>query len=470
MEIKFNANANSPKLVVSNSFDFIITYLGDNYTTYLKKYLEDKKNTLIPIIKGQELVFVALLIEEPKTTYRNLELARRLASQALKAIKKEKVTSISIFSDLNKELQLSFLEGFLLADYSFDKYKTKKSESNLKSLFLDVSLEEELKSINALVEANNIARTLVNEPVSYLNAEKLSEEIITLGKQNGFKTEVLNKKQIESLKMGGLLAVNKGSEVPPTFNVLEWKPSNFKNSKPIIFVGKGVVYDTGGYDLKTGGHMEHMKMDMGGAAAVVGALCAISKNQLPVHVIGLIPSTDNRIGPNGLVTDDVITMYDGTTVEVKNTDAEGRLILADALAYAKKYEPELVIDLATLTGAAWRVTSHYGSAMMGNASESIKKDLQLAGEQAHERLIEFPYWEEFDEEIKSDVADIKNLGNPCGGATTAGKFLEHFTDYPWVHLDIAGPAFVQKPYHYFDTGATGVGVRLLFQYLKNLVN
>jgi len=454
-------------LIVGNDLETISKWVElGTYESYVQNKIDQKCNTILTLPFENKTFFIALLLEEQKTKARQLEFARRLASQAYLSIEAEKHRQIPVLGEINKDLFLAFMEGMLLSSYQFEKYKTNQNKDTLETILIDDIYIHEIENLKNICDATSIARTLVNEPVSYLTAPQLSKEIKSLSKKCGFDVKILEKKQIESLKMGGLLAVNKGSEVPPTFNILEWKPADAKNSKPIVLVGKGVVYDTGGYDLKTDGHMTNMKMDMGGAAAVIGAICATSKNKIPLHVIGLIPSTDNRIGPNGLVADDVIKMFDGTTVEVKNTDAEGRLILADALAYAKKYEPELVIDLATLTGAAMRVTSHYGSAMMGNAEKKVKEQLINSGETVHERLIEFPFWEEFEEEIKSDIADIKNLGNPSGGATTAGKFLEHFTDYPWIHLDIAGPAFVQKPYHYLTTGGTGVGVRLLYHFFS----
>ncbi len=437
-----------------------------SFYAYIEKYISEGKNTCLLLPSEEQLCVVALVLEEKKDGAALVESYRRLASKAFGLLTKEKVADLAIVGDVEAHYLCSFIEGFYLSSYRFEKYKSTSTKEVIARVGVQEGLYESLVPIVHVCEANFVARTLVNEPVCYLTAPQLSQEIQVLSQTHGFTVDILEKQQIEDLKMGGLLAVNKGSEVPPTFNILEWKAEDAKNSQPVVLVGKGVVYDTGGYDLKTGGHMSHMKMDMGGAAAVVGTVCALAKNEVPIHVIGLIPATDNRIGPNGLVSDDVINMYDGTTVEVKNTDAEGRLILADALAYAKKYTPALVIDLATLTGAAMRVTSHYGTAMMGNASKETKAELMSAGENVHERLIEFPFWEEFEDEIKSDVADIKNLGNPAGGASTAGKFLEHFTDYPWIHLDIAGPAFVEKPYHYLTTGGTGVGVRLLYDFLS----
>jgi leucyl aminopeptidase len=250
---------------------------------------------------------------------------------------------------------------------------------------------------------------------------------------------------------------------------MEWKPKGATNIKPIVLVGKGVVYDTGGLSLKpTPNSMDIMKCDMGGSAAVVGTMYAISKAKLKIHVVGLVPATDNRPSGNAYAPGDVITMHNGSTVEVLNTDAEGRLILADALSYAKKYNPKIVIDLATLTGAAARAIGKQGIVAMGNDQQTLC-DLKESGHRVHERLAEFPFWEEYKDDLKSTVADLKNLGGAEAGAITAGKFLEHFTDYPYTHLDIAGPAFTQIPFNYRGQGGTGVGVRLLFDFLKTKV-
>jgi leucyl aminopeptidase len=295
-----------------------------------------------------------------------------------------------------------------------------------------------------------------------------SEEMQKLAIECGATIEVFNKRKIESLKMGGLIAVNKGSETPPTFNILEWKPKNSKNKKPYIFVGKGLVYDTGGLNLKTGEFMNNMKLDMAGGAAALCALYAIAKAKLPVHVIALIPSTDNRPSGNAFVSGDIITMYNGKTVEVINTDAEGRLILGDALAYAKSYDPEFVIDLATLTGAAARAIGKPGMVAMRKGAGDIFANLCECGNYVHERIVEFPMWEDYGEMIKSNIADIKNLGGVEGGAITAGKFLEHFVDYPWIHLDIAGTAFAESKDSYRGLGGTGWGTRILFELAKKL--
>ena len=267
--------------------------------------------------------------------------------------------------------------------------------------------------------------------------------------------------------MGGLLAVNKGSLDPPTFTIMTWKPEKYVNKKPYVLVGKGVVYDTGGLSLKpTLDSMDYMKCDMAGAATVAGVMYTVAKAKLPLYVIGLAPATDNRPDGNAYVPGDVVKMYDGSTVEVLNTDAEGRMILADALSWAKKYNPELVINLATLTGAAHAAIGKYGIVAMGNAPGEVMEQLKESGDRVCERIAEFPFWEDYAELLKSDIADLKNIGGRYAGAITAGKFLEHFTEYPFIHFDIAGPAFNKTKEKYWGKGGSGMGVRLLFDYLK----
>jgi leucyl aminopeptidase len=366
----------------------------------------------------------------------------------------------------------AFIEGLMLASYRFDKYKSKKKNGphtlDIVCEQIDPNLVRECEStVNATFEA----RDLINEPVSYLDTIRLGEEIKLLGEKYGFETDIYGKAQITSLKMAGLLAVNAGSKVPPLFAVLKYIPKTQKSQNPIVLVGKGIVYDTGGLSLKpTSNSMDFMKSDMAGAAAVIGAFCNISQWDLPMEVIGLIPVTDNRPGYNAMAPGDIITFGNGKSVEILNTDAEGRLVLADALIYAKKFYPQLVIDLATLTGSAAAAIGKEGAVMMGTAPKETKEILLQSGTEVFERLVEFPLWEEYDEQIQSDVADINNLGGPLGGAITAGKFLEHFIDYKWIHIDIAGPSFIKKGEGYKPAGGTGFGVRLLSQFLKKLSN
>lgn len=433
-----------------------------------KQYIEEKlkEEQEAALFRVPNILFFHKATENKE--YLQKETARKAGASFFDILKKEKIKSVQITRSAKKELTLPFLEGLLLAGYSFSKYKKKKDDYLPGEILIadDAVSAEQIDELVKITEAVFHARNLINEPLSYLTAEKLSEEMERMSREAGFNIETFSKKKIESLRMGGLLAVNKGSIDPPTFSILEWKPENAKNKKPVVLVGKGVVYDTGGLSLKpTSKSMDYMKSDMGGAAVVAATLFAIAKNKLPVHVIGLVPATDNRPDGNAYVPGDIITMYDGTTVEIKNTDAEGRLLLADALSYAKKYDPELVIDVATLTGSAPMIAAHHALIAMGNSDENLQK-LKQTGEETFERLVEVPLWEEFGKPLKSPVADLNNLGAREGQTSIAGKFLEHFTGYPWLHLDIAGVTFLHEKDSYRPEGGTGYGTRLLYHFLK----
>lgn len=448
-------------------------YLSKEEIRFIKTQNRENKRDVFSFNHFKNWTFVNILKKE-RVKAKRLEEYRSAGNKLLSKINGNKLNSVVLVDSEGKQEELlAYAEGMALGNYQFLKYKKDPAEkmNSLNSVYLySKNLDEDLiAELNIVIDATYIARNFVNEPVSYLNAVTFSKEMEKLGKKSGAKVEVLNKKKIESLKMGGLLAVNKGSVDPPTFTIMEWKPKKAVNKKPYVFVGKGVVFDTGGLNIKTGEFMYNMKSDMGGGAAVSAALYAIAAAKLPVHVIALIPATDNRPDGNAYASGDVITMYDKTQVEVINTDAEGRMILADALSYAKQYDPELVIDAATLTGAAMRAIGKFGIVAMCSKAEKEFSLLKKSGDNVNERLVEFPLWEDYFDEIKSEVGDIKNIGGPEAGAITAGKFLEHFTDYPYIHLDIAGPAFLGKPFKYNTTGGTGVGVRLLFDFIKSKV-
>ena len=458
-------------LYLANTKNFKNLPLSDQEIRFAEEQVKDDIK-LIEFNRYTNKVYLFVSDKESFTTC-DLEAMRKHGYSLHGKVQISKISKLFILDQLNDaEAVLAFLEGISLSNYQFLKYfsDTVKLKHSLESIELrsDLVNQGQIEELISVVDGVNFARELVNEPLSYLNAQKLSEEIQEMGAKAGFSVDVFGKKKIESLKMGGLLAVNKGSLDEPTFSILEWKPEGAINKKPIVFVGKGVVYDTGGLSLKpTKDSMDLMKSDMGGAASVAGAIYSISKAKFPVHVIGLIPATDNRPGGNAYVPGDVVKMYNGKTVEVLNTDAEGRMLLADALSYAEMYKPEFVVDLATLTGAAAAAIGKYGVVAMGNEeSKSQMKQLKNSGEKVYERVVEFPFWDEYGELIKSEIADIKNVGGRDGGAITAGKFLEHFTNYPWIHVDIAGPAYLGAIDSYRGKGGTGVGVRLLFDFIK----
>ena len=475
MNIQFKINQGSGSLnkvfLLTEKSQVQNIHLNENEKVYITDRLEKDIN-MVMINRFNSWLFV-IYADPQKGETAFLEECRRKGNEINVFLRKEKIVSVEI-AGMNQEADsvIALAEGIALGSYDFSKYLSKSDEkgSVLKEIYFSNQWipEDKINELQITVEALYRVRDLVNEPVSYLNAEKLSEIFEEMGAEAGFATEIFDREKIEALKMGGLLAVNKGSIDPPTFSVLEWNPGNAKNSRPIVLVGKGVVYDSGGLSLKpTPDSMDYMKSDMAGGATVAAVLYVAAKLGLPIHLIALIPATDNRPDGNALAPGDIIYMHSGKSVEVLNTDAEGRLILADALSYAKRYNPILVIDMATLTGSAAMAIGKYGIVAMGNAEKTTFDLLKKSGDRVYERIVEFPFWDDYNESIKSDIADIKNIGSREGGAITAGKFLENFVDYPWIHLDIAGPAFLHHADHYRIKGGTGTGLRLLLDFLKN---
>ncbi|UKN00847.1 leucyl aminopeptidase [Paracrocinitomix mangrovi] len=434
-----------------------------NLTKKASSYVEDQLKDGKFVEQSMGSGIGAMKIGKLADAYDRDEI-RKFGAQVYKSLANH-CDDIQVESPSKEAIEL-FVEGFALSAYKFDKYLSKKKENKLKAVYT-TNQKADLNTVMHIVEATNWARTLVNEPVSYLTASQFSADIVEKCKDSGVKVEVLEKAKIESLKMGGLLAVNKGSIDPPTFTIMEWKPKKVTNKKPIVLVGKGIVYDTGGLSLKpTANSMDMMKCDMAGGAAMAATIYAVAKLNLPIHVITLIPATDNRPGGNAYAPGDIITMFNGMTVEVLNTDAEGRMALADALAYSDKFKPELVIDAATLTGAAARAIGVHASVVMGNADKAELDLLEEAGNHTFDRIASFPFWREYGDEMKSKIADLKNLGGAEAGMITAGKFLENFTSSPYIHLDIAGPSFILSEKGYNPAGGTGTAVRLLVEFLK----
>ncbi len=445
--------------------------LSTDEISYIKSQNETNKTTGFAFNRLQYWVFVRILKKETEE-YKSWENCRKAGDELQKEANHLKLKTLALKGvEVSPKALISLAEGLVLGNYQFVKYfkDATEKENSLKTVFIlsDEINQAEIDKQNVILDAVCRCRELVNEPVMQLNAVKLSENFAEMGKEAGIKVEILNKKKIESLKMGGLLAVNKGSVDPPTFTVMEWKPGNAINEKPIVLVGKGVVYDTGGLNIKTGNNMETMKHDMAGAAMMASVIFAVARLNIPVYLVALMPATDNRLNGNAVASGDVIKMHNGLSVEVINTDAEGRLILADALSYAQKYSPQLVFNAATLTGSAQRAIGKFGVvAMHTKAAEAMEK-LKESGNSTYERVAEFPFWDEYADQIKSDIADLKNIGSSEAGMITAGKFLEKFTDYPFIHLDIAGVAFAEKRDSYRNLGGTGFGVRLLIDFIES---
>ncbi|MFK7907744.1 MAG: M17 family metallopeptidase [Chitinophagales bacterium] len=372
------------------------------------------------------------------------------------------------------------LNGVKLGTYDIGLYRTDEKK-DCAIVAEDASITvysdyEDAPSIGNRAEA--IADTqmeimdLVNGVSSKITPEYLANWAVESGRKYGFEVTVFDKAKIEELGMYALLSVNRGSELPPRFIIMEYKPKNATGElKKIGLVGKGITYDTGGLSIKNSQSMPYMKSDMGGASTVLGAMEVAAKLQLPIHLIGIVPSTDNCVDAKATQPGDVVGSYSGKTIEVMDTDAEGRLVLADGLAYmAKHFSPEIMIDLATLTGSSVRALGFHAGAMFTHNDE-LAANLSKAGEKVGERVWRMPLWEDYSKDLKSDVADTKNFTEkPTAGAITAAKFLEIFTagHTSWAHLDIAGMV-IQHSEFSSQRSATGYGVRLLLAYLEGLV-
>jgi leucyl aminopeptidase len=369
------------------------------------------------------------------------------------------------------------IEIFMECTYLFNDFKSKpetKAHSLSKVIIPSLGSDEEKKSIEhailegiIIAEAVSKTRNLGNIPPNICTPSFLAKEAQALATRfPKIQTTVLDEKQIATLKMGALLAVGQGSQHPPKFITLEYAGHEQKNAKPIILVGKAVTFDTGGNSLKQPASMIGMKFDMCGGATVLATLEAAARLNLPLNIIGVIPTAENMPGSKAARPDDIVTTFSGQTVEILNTDAEGRLILCDALSYCERYQPEIVIDIATLTGACVMALGRFPSGLFSN-HPPLTADLLQAGQESGDRCWELPLWEDYQEALASNFADMANISNvPEGGAITGACFLARFTKaYSWAHLDVAGTAFRTSGK---EKGATGRPVPLLVQYLLNV--
>lgn len=377
------------------------------------------------------------------------------------------------------EVAQALTEGALLGLYTLKKYKTvsdSELQDNLRELQLIAqnttvqrALESGMKHGQILAEAVNMARDLSNGPGNDVHPSYLAQKAQEIAAQTSLRCQVLDVDGMREYQMGCLLGVAQGSNQPPAFIILEHAPNGPKE-KPIVLIGKGLTFDSGGISIKPAANMEEMKMDMSGGAAVLGTMQALAYMGYPRRVVGLVPSSENLPSGNAVKPGDILRAMSGKTVEVINTDAEGRLILADALAYAvQELQPACMIDLATLTGAVVVALGSGATGMMGTDSVMMDR-LRAAGEYSAERVWELPLFEEYSKQIKSDFADIKNVSSGRdAGSIIGGAFLKEFVgDTPWVHLDIAGTAWTRENRPYIPKGATGVGVRLLVKTLEGL--
>ncbi|MCF8723714.1 leucyl aminopeptidase [Nitrospina gracilis] len=370
-------------------------------------------------------------------------------------------------------------EGAHLALYHFDAYKQRDEDdppSRIQEIVFLVgskakvpAFQKGVQSAEKLAEAVMTTRDLMTHPGNTATPTYLADQAKKLARKYKFTCRVLEKKDMQQKKMGALLGVARGSHEPPKFIIMEYNGGK-KSQAPVVIVGKGITFDTGGISLKPPGSMDEMKFDMSGGAVTIGTLAAVASLKLPVNVVGLVPATENMPGGSAIKPGDILTASNGKTIEVLNTDAEGRLILSDALVYAQKYKPRAVIDLATLTGAVIVALGHVATAVVGTDDKLIQ-NLIDCGTETGERLWQLPLYDEFEKAIKSDIADLKNIAGAGVGAgtITAAAFLKQFVgDFPWAHLDIAGTAWGSEEKPYVPKGGSGVGVRLLVHYLKNL--
>jgi leucyl aminopeptidase len=368
------------------------------------------------------------------------------------------------------------VEGVLLGTYKFDRYLSEESkkahpaeEVTIVTDLAPAAVKEGIKIGNATSAATILARDLVTEPAGVMTPTEMAKRASAVARAKGITIKILEKKDLERLGMGAFLAVNAGSAEPPKLIHLIYRPKGGKPKKRIALVGKGITFDSGGLNLKPTGYMETMKCDMSGAAAVLGAISALAELGAKVEVHGFMAMTENMIGGRAYKPGDVLKTMKGKTVEVTNTDAEGRLVLIDALAYAQTVKPDAIIDLATLTGACVVALGPLATGVMGNDMRLVEAICDNGGE-VGEKLWPMPLYDEYLEIMSSDVADLRNSGERWGGALTAGLFLQEFVDEktPWAHMDIAGPAFQEKETPLARKGGTGAGVRTLVRYISSL--
>lgn len=419
-----------------------------------------------------------LLIGLGKEKEFNVDFMRRMAGTAVRYAEANKLPKLCI-SVLERKVCLptdiiqALTEGSILAGYKFTQFKTKKEELfDVEDVHLVLGshcpgAQEAVERGTVLAEAQNFVRDLNELPANIATPAYIADHAKKLAKKNRMAVKVLEKSDMKKMGMNAILAVNRGSTEPPKLVVLEYN----KGKKLPLYaaVGKGITFDSGGISLKPSKGMEEMKYDKTGALVVLGIMKAVSELKLPIRLMGIMPLTENMPSGSAQKPGDIIKAFNGKTIEVINTDAEGRLILADALAYAAKQKPKAIIDLATLTGAVIVCLGRAGAGLMAN-DDKLARSIQDAGLKTYERVWRLPLWPDYTELMKSDFADLKNVsGVGEAGTITAAAFLKEFIgDAKWAHIDIAGVDLVNKPHPYYAKGATGIGVRLVTEALKNL--
>lgn len=419
-----------------------------------------------------------LLLGMGKASEIDAETWRKAGARATREATSIGAEEIGVYLSPERQAALAagaLVEGSLLASYQFNKYRSAaKNSAAIKSLTLGKSgltrnteLEQAVRNAEETIAGVCLARDLINEPPSVTTARYLGEQAERHCRGRGLSVDVWGKKKIESMKLAGLLAVNRGSQEEPRFITIHYKPPG-KPRKKIALIGKGITFDSGGLSLKPSKSMETMKLDMAGGAAVIATMSRLPYLRPAAEVIGYIPTTDNLPGPNAQKPGDIIRYLNGKTVEVLNTDAEGRLILVDALALAAKQKPDYMINLATLTGACMVALGSQVAGLFSNDQALADTVLRCARESG-EKLWQLPLVKEYRDDIKSSIADMKNIGGGHGGAITAALILQEFVeDVPWAHLDIAGPAFTERDVPTCPKGGTGFGVRTLLRFLASI--
>lgn len=438
------------------------------------------KQTLLLYPRGAVGPRRLLLVGVGKRDAVNADSFRQASASAVQEARKLQIADVSVgvygSSPIAPELKAqAFAEGIELGAYRYWKYRTgltneQTFEVERATVYTsapnEVAVRRGITAGQIIGQAVTYARDLVNSPGYTMTPAHMGEEALALGERLGLHVTVLDKAQLEAQGFGGILAVGKGSANDPRFIVMEHGQAS-ESTPTICLAGKGLTFDSGGLSLKPAEAMDTMKSDMGGAAAVFGAMQAVAELKLPLHVVGLVSSAENMPSSTAYRPGDIVTSLSGKTIEVLNTDAEGRIILSDALFYAQRYHPAAIVELSTLTGAIIIALGAHATGMMAT-DQALADRISQAGEAAHERVWQLPLWDEYHEMIKSEIADLKNIGGRPAGSITAGAFLAAFVgEYPFVHLDIAGTAWVDKPAKpYHSHGGTGIGVRLLVEFLR----
>ncbi len=462
------------------------------FSTKDRKCLKQKAKALAPrgeegeLISGEcplslahRLTFVGVGEEKLLTQAKLRSALTRVMKQATKNREYQIGVAIPVTVDglTDEESRLFALREASLADYTFDRFKSKKNEfdkiDGLHIIPLAGETEEDLEaclgSVRLLRTSVQLTRDLVNRPGNDLTPDALAASVKEMADQaGGLRVTVLGMKELQKEKMGGLMGVGQGSILEPRMIVIEHRPK--KPKKSVVLVGKGVTFDSGGISIKPSKGMEEMKSDMSGAATVIGVMRAVAELELPLKVVGLVPAAENMPSGSALKPGDILTMASGKTVEVDNTDAEGRLLLADALHYADRFNPDYILDFATLTGACVVALGHEAAGVMGNDDELLVT-LKEIGENVGERVWPLPLYDEYLSYLKSEWADFKNAGSRWGGPVTAGTFLKQFVPekVSWAHLDIAGVAFHDSEHNGMPKGASGFGVVLTVAFLEQLL-